>query len=127
MVGGPIVPLVTSLGLNNKVTFLEKLGSGPPNSTHAYELDYTLADDITKCWREMHVKTDVFCSGGLILPDKAGRQINIGGWSDESLYGIRFYIPNGVLGTNSTNDWEENYELLALQVGKLSFGVSLTF
>jgi len=56
LVGGPIVPLQTVLGLNNKVTFLEKLGSGPQNSTHAYELDYTLAHDIDKAWRDMHVK-----------------------------------------------------------------------
>jgi hypothetical protein len=27
----------------------------------------------------MHVKTDFFCSAGLILPDIAGRQINLGG------------------------------------------------
>ena len=64
----------------------------------------------------MHPKTDVFCSASLILPDKAARQINVGGWSLQSTYGIRFYTPDGVLGTNSTNDWEENYQELALQV-----------
>jgi hypothetical protein len=37
----------------------------------------------------MHVKTDVFCSAGLTLPDKAGRQINIGGWANDATYGIR--------------------------------------
>jgi hypothetical protein len=65
----------------------------------------------------MHLKTDVFCSGGLILPDKAGRQINVGGWSLESTYGVRLYTPDGSPGVNGTNDWEENYDELALQVG----------
>lgn len=36
-------------------------------------------DNFDLAWREMHVKTDVFCSGSIILPDKAGRQINVGG------------------------------------------------
>ncbi|KAH7102496.1 glyoxal oxidase N-terminus-domain-containing protein [Auriculariales sp. MPI-PUGE-AT-0066] len=118
LVGGPIVPLQTTLGINNKVTFLEKLGSGPQNSTHAYELDVSLAHDITKAWREMHVKTDVFCSAGVVMPDKAGRQINVGGWSLDSTFGVRLYTPNGELGTNSTNDWEENFEEVALQIGR---------
>ena len=66
----------------------------------------------------MHVKTDVFCAGSVILPDKAGRQINVGGWSLESTFGVRLFTPDGVEGTNSTNDWEENYEVLALQRGR---------
>ena len=64
----------------------------------------------------MHPKTDVFCSASLILPDKGGRQINIGGWSLESTYGLRFYTPDGSPGVNGTNDWEEDYDELALQV-----------
>lgn len=118
LVGGPVVPLVTALGVNNKVTFLEKLGSGPQNSTHAYELDYTLAADATKAFREMHVKTDVFCAAGVVLPDKAGRQLSVGGWSLDSTWGIRLYTPNGALGTNSTNDWEENFDEIKLQIGR---------
>ena len=68
----------------------------------------------------MHVKTDVFCSGSIILPDKAGRQINIGGWSSQSLFGIRLYTPDGSPGVNGTNDWEENYKILSLQVGLIN-------
>ena len=34
----------------------------------------------------------------------------------ESTFGIRLYTPNGVPGVNSTNDWEENGNLLHLQV-----------
>ncbi|KAF8623873.1 hypothetical protein AX17_007275 [Amanita inopinata Kibby_2008] len=113
-----VVPLIATVGVNNKVTFLEKTGTGFPNSTGAYELDLSLASNFSAAWREMHVKTDVFCSAGLVLPDKAARQINVGGWSLSSTYGVRLYTPNGVPGTNSTNDWEENYQELALQRGR---------
>lgn len=66
----------------------------------------------------MHVKTDVFCSASLILPDKAGRQINVGGWSLDSTFGIRLYTPDGSPGVNGTNDWEENGQELKLQNGR---------
>ncbi|KAG8215860.1 hypothetical protein J3R82DRAFT_7816 [Butyriboletus roseoflavus] len=42
-----------------------------PNSTGAYELDISLADNYKLAWREMHVQTDVFCSGSIILLIKA--------------------------------------------------------
>lgn len=92
-----------------------------PNSTGAYELDLSLVDDFYHTWREMHVKTDVFCSGSVILPDKAGRQINVGGWSLQSTWGVRLYTPDGSSGVNGTNDWEENYAELALQVSQFCF------
>ncbi|KIY43224.1 copper radical oxidase [Fistulina hepatica ATCC 64428] len=118
-VPGIIVPLIATVGINNKVTFLEKYGTSLyPNSTGAYELDPTLHNNFSAAWRTMHVQTDVFCSGSVILPDKAGRQINVGGWSLESTFGVRLYTPNGVPGVNSTNDWEENYEELSLQNGR---------
>lgn len=114
-VPGVVVPLVATVGLNNKVTFLEKYGTGFPNSTGAYELDLTLVDQFDLAWRTMHVKTDVFCSGSIVLPDIAGRIINVGGWSLESTIGVRLYTPDGSPGVNGTNDWEENYEVLSLQ------------
>ena len=134
LVPGIVVPLIATVGINNKVTFLEKSGTGYaydmisldsvlsflfsfPNSTGAYELDLSLVDDFYHTWREMHVKTDVFCSGSVILPDKAGRQINVGGWSLQSTWGVRLYTPDGLPGVNGTNDWEENYTELSLQVG----------
>ena len=43
LIGGVVIPLITALGVNNKVTFIEKFGTGPPNSTGAYELDLSLA------------------------------------------------------------------------------------
>ncbi|TDL23466.1 copper radical oxidase [Rickenella mellea] len=118
LIGGLIVPLIATLGVNNKVTFLEKWGTGPPNTTGAYELDLTLTNDFTKAWREMHVKTDVFCSGSVIMPDKAARIINVGGWSLSSTFGIRIYTPDGSAGVNGTNDWEENVQELSLQRGR---------
>jgi hypothetical protein len=66
----------------------------------------------------MHVKTDVFCSGSIILPDIAARQINVGGWSLDSTFGIRLYAPDGSPGVNGTNDWEENWQELSLQAIK---------
>ncbi|KAF6829857.1 WSC domain-containing protein [Colletotrichum plurivorum] len=117
-IGGKCIPLMTMETIQGKVTFLEKWGTGPPNSTGAYELDVSLAPDLNRAWREMHVKTDVFCSAGLTLPDKAGRQMNIGGWSGDSTYGVRLYIPSGSAGVNGTTDWQEDAQNLRLQDGR---------
>ncbi|KAL5480284.1 hypothetical protein ACEPAI_1554 [Sanghuangporus weigelae] len=118
LIGGLVIPLIANVGVNNKVQFLEKFGTGPPNSTGAYELDLSLTDDFTKAWREMHVKTDVFCAATVILPDKAGRLIDVGGWSLDSTFGIRLYTPSGSAGVNGTTDWEENVDELSLQNGR---------
>jgi hypothetical protein len=56
------IPLTVKKGINNKVTFLEKFGTGAPNTTGAYELDPSLTNDYKKAWREMHVASDVFVS-----------------------------------------------------------------
>jgi hypothetical protein len=56
------IPLTVKKGINNKVTFLEKFGTGAPNTTGAYELDISLTNDYKKAWREMHVASDVFVS-----------------------------------------------------------------
>ncbi|KAJ7479512.1 glyoxal oxidase N-terminus-domain-containing protein [Mycena latifolia] len=115
-VPGVVVPLIATVGVNNKVTFLEKSGTSEfRNSTGAYELDLSLVDDFDKAWRAMHVKSDVFCSGSITLPDKGARQLNVGGWSDDSTKGVRLYTPDGSPGVNGTNDWEENFEELHLQ------------
>ncbi|KAH7034935.1 uncharacterized protein B0I36DRAFT_381758 [Microdochium trichocladiopsis] len=115
---GLVTPLMTMQSITGKVTFLEKYGTGLPNSTGAYELDLSLVGDFGKTWREMHVDTDIFCSAGVILPDRAGRQLTIGGWSLQSTYGVRLYSPNGSPGVNGTNDWEENVNELSLQQGR---------
>lgn len=64
------------------------------------------------------MKTDVFCAASLTLPDRAGRQINVGGWSAPSTKGIRLYWPDGSPGVPGTNDFEENVNTLALQAGR---------
>ena len=86
------------------------------NSTGGYELDLSLVPDLSTAWRAMHPKTNVFCSGSLVLPDKSARQISVGGYSSESTFGIRLYTPDGSPGVNGTNDWEENLKELSLQV-----------
>ena len=113
-----MVPLMTTIGINGKVTFLEKWGTGPPNTTGAYELDLAQLNNFTGAWRPMHVKTDVFCSAGLVLPDRAGRQINIGGWSGTSTFGVRLYTPSGSPGQWGNTDWQENANELHLQAGR---------
>jgi hypothetical protein len=118
LIGGIVIPLIATLGLNNKVTFLEKYGTGAPNSTGAYELDYQLANDYTKAWRVMHVASDVFCAANLVLPDRKGRVLSIGGWSLESTQGIRLYTPSGSTGVNGTTDWEEHWDQVHLQQGR---------
>jgi len=119
MIGGLVIPLISTLGINNKVQFLEKHGTGAPNSTGAYELDVSQIGNPAAAWRELHgLKTDVFCAAGMTLPDKAGRQLNVGGWSVESLYGVRLFTPDGTDGVKGVNDWEENFNEVALQRGR---------
>ncbi|KAF7792196.1 hypothetical protein EIP86_003229 [Pleurotus ostreatoroseus] len=116
LIGGVVVPLLVTLGINNKVAFLEKFGTSEfQNSTGAYELDLSLVNNFSRAWRTMHVKSDVFCSASIVLPDKGARQLNIGGWSTQSTMGIRLYTPDGSPGVNGTNDWEENWDELHLQ------------
>ena len=101
--------MVVTLGINNKIAMVEKFGTSEfNNSTGAYELDITLVDDFEHAWRTMHVRSDVFCSASLVLPDKGARQLNVGGWSLDSTQGVRLYTPDGSLGVNGTNDWQED-------------------
>ncbi|KAI0154753.1 putative glyoxal oxidase [Xylariaceae sp. FL1272] len=118
LVGGVVTPLMTMQSITGKVTFLEKWGTGAANSTGAYELDLSQIGNFSAAWRTMHLKTDVFCSAGLILPDKAGRQLTVGGWSLDSTYGVRLYTPDGSPGVKGVNDWQENVNELKLQRGR---------
>ncbi|CAG8959276.1 hypothetical protein HYFRA_00013045 [Hymenoscyphus fraxineus] len=118
LIGGVVVPLITTAGINKKVTFMEKSGTGAPNTTGSYELDLSLKNDFSKAWRPLHVKSDIFCSAGVTLPDKAGRQLNIGGWAGPSTYGVRFYWPDGSPGVAGTNDWQENVNEVSLKEGR---------
>ncbi|KAH8900419.1 glyoxal oxidase like protein [Thozetella sp. PMI_491] len=112
---GPTVPLMTMQSITGKVSFLSK---GPGNEyeteTGAYELDLTsVGTDLE--WRTLHVLTDIFCSAGLVLPDKVGRQLTIGGWAGSSTHGTRLYWPDGSAGVAGTHDWQENVDELSLQ------------
>lgn len=119
LIGGVVIPLVTSPARNGKVTYMEKFGTEPANnSTGAYELDLSQINNFTAAWRPMHVKTDVFCSASLTLPDKVGRQINIGGWANDATYGVRLYWPDGSPGVWGVNDWEENVDEVSLIDGR---------
>ena len=119
LTSGPTIPLVTTPGRNGKVTYLEKFGTSPANNgTGAYELDPSLVGTAQNPWREMHVKSDIFCSASLTLPDRGARQINIGGWSDPATHGIRLYTPDGKPGVASKNDWQENGLEVALVEGR---------
>jgi hypothetical protein len=62
------------------------------------------------------LKTDIFCAAGLTLPDKAGRQITVGGWAGSSNYSIRLYWPDGSDGVMGTNQWTEDPNNLQLLV-----------
>lgn len=119
LIGGLCVPLISTMGVNGKVQFLEKYGTSENgSSTGAYELDLHYLDDWDMAWRAMHLKTDVFCSAGLTLPDKVGRQIDVGGWAEESVFGVRLYWPDGSPSVPSVNDWQENYEEISLQTAR---------
>lgn len=118
LIGGVVVPLITTTGINNKVVFMEKSGTGAPNTTGTYELDLSVLDDFSKAWRPLHVKSDIFCSAGVTLPDKKGRQLNIGGWAGPSTYGVRLYTPDGSDGVWGTNDWQENVNEVTLLEGR---------
>lgn len=52
------------------------------------------------------------------MPDRTGQQINIGGWSADSLFGIRIYWPDGSPGVNGTNNWQEVVNTVKLQRGR---------
>ncbi|KAK3679133.1 hypothetical protein LTR78_000693 [Recurvomyces mirabilis] len=119
LIGGVTIPLVTSPARNGKVTYMEKFGTSPANNgTGAYELDLSMINNFTAAWRPMHVKSDVFCSASLTLPDKVGRQINIGGWANDATYGVRLYWPDGKPGVWGVNDWEENVAEVSLIDGR---------
>jgi hypothetical protein len=119
LINGPTIPLMTMETITGKVSFQSKWGTGPGSETGAYELDLSLVtSNPAAAFRTLHVKTDIFCAVGLILPDKAGRQLTVGGWSGDSTYGTRLYWPDGSPGVPGTHDWQENVEELKLLKGR---------
>lgn len=110
LIDGVNVPLITMETVTGKVSFISKFETGPGNETGAYELDLTQISNPSTAWRELHLKTDVFCAAGITLPDRVGRQLIVGGWSGDSTYGTRLYWPG--------MDWEEDVTVLKLQAGR---------
>ncbi|EAQ93303.1 hypothetical protein CHGG_01538 [Chaetomium globosum CBS 148.51] len=113
LVDGVNIPLITQETITGKVSFISKGATGPGNETGAYEFDPS-----TLTFRTLHIKTDVFCAAGVTLPDKGGRQLNIGGWAGDATYGTRLYWPDGSPGVPGTHDWQENVNVLKLQAGR---------
>ncbi|AEO53498.1 glyoxal oxidase like protein [Thermothelomyces thermophilus ATCC 42464] len=113
LVDGVNIPLITHETITGKVSFISKGATGPGNETGAYEFDPATLE-----FRELHIKTDVFCAASVTLPDKAGRQLNVGGWAGEATYGTRLYWPDGAPGVPGTHDWQENVNVLHLQAGR---------
>jgi hypothetical protein len=52
----------------------------------------------------MHVNDEIFCSASLVLPDKTARILNIGGWSNQALLGIRLVTPS----LTGPTDWQQD-------------------
>jgi hypothetical protein len=104
-VSGYAVPLIATVGINNKVYFMDKKYD-PGNTTGAYELDPSKvgAGPWEASWRTMHVQDEIFCSASLVLPDKTARILNIGGWSDDALLGIRMLTPS----LTGPTDWQQD-------------------
>ncbi|KAL2199244.1 glyoxal oxidase like protein [Corynascus similis CBS 632.67] len=113
LVDGVNIPLITQETITGKVSFISKGATGPGNETGAYEFDPSTLE-----FRTLHIKTDVFCAASVTLPDKAGRQLNIGGWAGDATYGTRLYWPDGAPGVPGTHDWQENVNVLSLQAGR---------
>lgn len=64
------------------------------------------------------MQTDVFCAAGFTLPDRAGRQLTVGGWAGQSNFGVRLYWPDGSAGVKGVNQWTEDPTHLQLQVAR---------
>lgn len=118
LIGGPVIPLLAQPARNGKIMLLEKWGTGPDNSTGAYEFDPSQVDNFEAAFRTLQPVSDIFCAAGVTLPDRAGRQINIGGWDERALFGVRLYWPDGSPGVPGANNWEENLDTLALLAGR---------
>jgi hypothetical protein len=120
LVNGPIIPLIAQPSINGKINLLEKHGTGQTPSTGAWEMDPSVGGGAAPgAFRELQgVKTDVFCAAGLTLPDRAGRLLNIGGWSLDSTFGVRLYTPDGAPGVDGTTAWQEDWNTIKLQRGR---------
>ena len=116
LIGGRTVPLITTQGVNGKVAFVEKGGTGLSNGTGAYELDLSQINNFDAAWRTQDkYATDVFCAAGLTLPDRKGRVVTVGGWAGADLLGVRIWTPDGSAGVKGTAQWQEDAANIQMQ------------
>jgi hypothetical protein len=73
LIGGIFFPLVTSQTIKWKVTFLEKFGTGAPNTTGAYEPDLAEIKNFTAAGDPCMSRPTSFAPLACRRPDKAGR------------------------------------------------------
>lgn len=86
-----------------------------PGVVSKTSVSFQLSEHTDHC-QALHVEDEVFCSASLVLPDKAGRILNIAGWNGGSTFGIRLLTPSGTAGVQGTTDWEQDPQNVALQV-----------
>ena len=60
-----------------------------------------------------------------MLPDKAGRIVNIAGFTGSSYVGVRLLTPSGTLGVQGDTDWEQDPNNIALQVRSISISIEM--
>ncbi|KAJ3254067.1 hypothetical protein HK103_007528 [Boothiomyces macroporosus] len=98
----PVAPLgLSPMPNTNNAVILERISWGYYSTYHSYTMDMA-----TFQLKPLYAYSDIFCSGGVLLPD--GTLLNIGGWvGDPSLKGVRYLPVNG--------DWKQNAKVMALE------------
>lgn len=95
---------------SGKIIQLERIDGGELATTHSAEFDY-----YTALSRVLTVKSDIFCSSGLISPEPSARLVNVGGWSGASAEAIRI-LPNcGNPGFFGRCNWFEDAQVATLK------------
>ena len=85
----PDAPLgVAYMPTTNKLVFSERISQGFAGSTHSYLLNL---DDLSGV--PLHPPTDIFCNGGVLLPD--GTLLSVGGWTGNFLCLFRGHVFEG--------------------------------
>ncbi|KAJ3317269.1 hypothetical protein HDV06_001814 [Boothiomyces sp. JEL0866] len=105
LVTSPVAALgVAAIPTTNQLVYLERISGGVWSTYHTY-----LMDIVSYKFTPLHVYTDIFCSGGVMMPD--GTVLNVGGWTgDPSLRGVRLLA----IG----DDWKQDASTLQLLVDR---------
>ncbi|KAJ3253956.1 hypothetical protein HK103_007625 [Boothiomyces macroporosus] len=105
IVTSPVAALaVAAIPTTNQLVYLERISGGVWSTYHTYLMDLAAYK-----FTPLHVYTDIFCSGGVMMPD--GTVLNVGGWTgDPSLRGVRLLA----IG----DDWKQDASTLQLLVDR---------